>query len=57
MHESSGEPDYEILDNPGELDRGPLFTFRMMEERIFSHENGRLRNWWYAGSYDDLIVF
>lgn len=25
-HESSGEPDYEILGNPGELDRGPLFT-------------------------------
>ena len=40
-HESSGEPDYEILGNPGDPDRGPLFTCRMMEERIFSHENGR----------------
>ena len=29
----------------------------MMEERIFSHENGRFRNWWYADLYDDLIVF
>lgn len=29
----------------------------MMEERIFSHENGRFRNWWYADLYDDPIVF
>ena len=29
----------------------------MMEERIFSHENGRFRNWWYADLHDDLIVF
>ena len=56
-HERSGEPDYEILGNPGEPDRDPLFTCRMMEERIFSHENGRFRNWWRADSYDDLIVF
>ncbi len=28
-----------------------------MEERIFSHENGRFRNWWYADLYDGLIVF
>lgn len=56
-HESSGEPYYEILGNPGELDRGPLFTCRMMEKRIFSHENGRFRNWWYADLYDDLLVF
>lgn len=56
-HESNGEPDYEILGNPGEPDRGPLFTCRMMEEQIFSHENGRFRNWWYADLYDDLIVF
>ena len=34
-----------------------LFTCRMMEERIFSHENGRFRNWWYADLYDGLIVF
>lgn len=45
-HESSGEPD-----------RGPLFTCRMMEERIFSHENGRFRSWWYVDLHDDLIVF
>ena len=38
-HERSGKPDYEILGNPGELDRDPLFTCRMIEERIFSHEN------------------
>ena len=57
MRKSSGEPDYEILGNPGELERGPLFTCRMMEERIFSHENGRFRNWWYADLYDNLIVF
>lgn len=56
-HESSGEPDYEILGNPGDPDRGPLFTCCMMEERIFSHENGRFHNWWYADLYDDLIVF
>ena len=56
-HKSNGEPDYEILGNPGEPDRGPLFTCRMMEERIFSHKNGRFRNWWYADMYDDLIVF
>ena len=56
-HESSGEPDYEILGNPGEPDRGPLFTCRMMEEQIFSNENGRFRNWWHADVYDDLIVF
>ena len=56
-HEQSGEPDYEILGNPGEPDRDPLFTCRMMEERIFSHENERFRNWWYADLYDDLIVF
>ena len=56
-HERSGKPDYEILSNPGELDRDPLFTCRVMEERIFSHENGRFRNWWYADLYDDLIVF
>ena len=29
----------------------------MMKEQIFSHENGRFRNWWYADLYDDLIVF
>lgn len=29
----------------------------MMEERIFSHENGRFRNWWHADLHDDLIVF
>ena len=29
----------------------------MMEERVFSHESGRFRNWWYADLYDDLIVF
>ncbi len=29
----------------------------MMEERIFSHENGGFRNWWYADLYDNLIVF
>ena len=56
-HERSGKPDYETLGNPGELDRDPLFTCRMMEERLFSHENGRFRNWWYADLYDDLIVF
>lgn len=56
-HERSGKPDYEILGNPGELDRDPLFTCRMMGERIFSHENGRFRNWWYADPYDGLIVF
>ena len=56
-HESSGGPDYEILGNPGEPDRGPLFTCRMMEEQILSNENGRFRNWWYADLYDDLIVF
>lgn len=32
-HKSNGEPDYEILGNPGEPDRGPLFTCRMMEDR------------------------
>ena len=57
MRKSSGEPGYEILGNPGEPDRGLLFTCRMMEERIFSHANGRFRNWWYADLYDDLIVF
>lgn len=56
-HKSNGEPDYEILGNPGEPDRGPLFTCRMMEDRIFSHENGRFRNWWYADMYDNLLVF
>ena len=56
-HKSSGEPDYEILGNPSEPDRDPLFTCRMMEKRIFSYENGRFRNWWYADLYDDLIVF
>lgn len=55
-HESSGEPDYEILGSPGEPDRDPLFTCRMMGERIFSHENGRFRNWWHADLYDDLIA-
>lgn len=45
-HESSGEPD-----------RGPLFTCHMMEEQIFSHENGGFRSWWYADLHDDLIVF
>ena len=55
--ESSGEPDYEILGSPGEPDRGPLFTCRLIEEQIFSHENGRFRNWWYADMYDDLLVF
>ena len=29
----------------------------MMKEQVFSHENGRFRNWWYADLYDDLIVF
>lgn len=56
-HEQSGKPDYKILGNPGELDRDPLFTCRMMEERIFNHENGRFRNWWYADLYDNFIVF
>lgn len=45
-HESRGEPD-----------RGPLFTCHMMEEQIFSHENGGFRSWWYADLHDDLIVF
>lgn len=35
-HESSGEPDYEILGNPGEPNRGPLFTCRCMEELTLS---------------------
>lgn len=29
-HERSGKPDYEILGNPGELDRDPLFTCRFL---------------------------
>ena len=28
-HERSGKPDYEILGNPGEPDRDPLFTCRI----------------------------
>ncbi len=32
-HESSGEPDYEILGSPGEPDRDPLFTCRMMGDQ------------------------
>lgn len=35
-HESSGEQDYEILGNLCELDRGPLFTCRCMEELTLS---------------------
>ena len=56
-HEYGNEPDYEVFGNPGEPDRGPLFTCRLMKERIFSHENGRFRNWWYADMYEDLLIF
>lgn len=56
-HKGDGFSDYELLGTPGEKDRGPLFTCRLMEEQIFSHENGRSRNWWYADMYDDLLVF
>lgn len=28
-----------------------------MKERIFSHENGRFRNWWHADLYDGPIAF
>lgn len=56
-HESNGEPDYKKPRQPRRAGRGPLFTCRMMEEQIFSNENGRFRNWWYADLYDDLIVF
>ncbi len=56
-HKYDGAPEYDILGNPGEPDRGPLYTCRLMKEQVFSHENGRFRNWWYADMYEDLLVF
>lgn len=55
-HKSECEPEYELFGNPGEPDAGPLFTYRLMEELVFSHAYGRFRNWWYADMYDDLLV-
>ncbi len=34
-----------------------LLTPEIMFREVFSHENGRFRNWWYARLYDDLLVF
>lgn len=56
-HERNAEPDYETLGNPGEPDRGSLFTCRLMKDIIFSHARGRFRNWWYADMYEDILVF
>ncbi len=36
---------------------GPLYTCRLMKEQVFSRENGRFRNWWYADMHEDLLVF
>lgn len=55
-HKSEGGPEYELFGNLGEPDSGPLFTYRLMEELVFSHARGRFRNWWYADMYDDLLV-
>lgn len=54
--ETDGVPDYEMCGNPGEPNRGPLFTYRLMKEKVFSHANGRFRSWWYADMYEDLLV-
>lgn len=55
-HKSEGEPEYELFGNLGEPDSGLLFTYRLMEERVFSHAHGRFRNWRYADMYDDPLV-
>ena len=55
-HKSESEPEYELFGNLGEPDSGLLFTYRPMEELVFSHARGRFRNWWYADMYDDLLV-
>lgn len=54
-HKSEGEPEYELFGNLGEPDSGLLFTYRLMEERVFSHARGRFRNWLYVDMYDDLL--
>ena len=43
-HKSTGEPKYELLGNPGEPGSGLLFTYRLMEELVFSHARGRFHN-------------
>ena len=49
--------DYELFGTKGEQDGGPLFTTKLATEEIFSHKNGRFRNWWYASLYEDCLVF
>lgn len=55
-HKLEGEPEYELFGNLGEPDSGLLFTYRLMEERVFSHARGRFHNRWYADMYDDPLA-
>lgn len=48
---------YELFGTKNEEGGGPLFTTKLMMEEIFSHKNGRFRDWWYASLYKDYLVF
>lgn len=52
----SGErPEYNFF---GDQHDGPdLLTPEIMFMDVFSHENGRFRNWWRAKLYKDFLVF
>lgn len=47
-------PEYEFFDDDDES--APKLTTRMMFEEVFSGENGRFRNWWFADMSEDLLI-
>lgn len=53
--ERGESPEYNFF---GDQEDGPdLLTPEVMFDEVFSHKNGRFRDWWRAKLYDDLLVF
>lgn len=54
-NEKGERPEYNFF---GDKVDGPnLLSPEIMFEEVFSHKNGRFRNWWRARLYVDLLVF
>lgn len=56
-HEQGDAPEYAFWDDQVHYENLPPLTFEVMQREVFSHKNGRFRNWWYASLYDDYLVF
>lgn len=53
--EDGERPEYNFF---GDQQDGPdLLTPKIMFDDVFSHRNGRFKNWWRARLYKDLLVF